>query len=139
MDAPKPVESELPPPLPPMGGTNPPPMGVGSAPSAAPVGGPSLSALKPGVGKTFCSVVNALPYWLEKVAPGYQFAVEPVTSDEGELWAEFALPVIDKWMPKFKESPEYALATITVVMLAGKIRVTKKVVAHGNAGSETDR
>ena len=127
--------SEAPPPLPPMSGPtiapNPIPVGGGAAGV-----GSSLQALRPGVSKTFCSVVNALPYWLEKIAPRYEFSIETMTADEGDLWAEFVLPVVDKWMPKFKDSPEYALVTITLVLIGGKIRVKKRIEAVPNVGSE---
>ncbi len=122
--------SDVPPPLPPLPPLEPTITPASAADKATPVTAFDTNALKSGVAKTFVSVTKAAPYWAnlvsEKLNFDVRFEFEVVAPEEGELWAEFAWPVIEKYMPKFKESPEYALMIVTAGILAGKIRVKKR-------------
>lgn len=136
-----PAVDTLPPPLPPLSPPDQPPVRPAGGP--VPLSQPDQVALKSGVAKTFISVTKAAPYWANLGAEAanlkVRFELETVSAEEGELWAEFAWPLIERYMPKFKESPEWALAVITVSILAGKVRIKKREVPVHVHASETDR
>src|SRR5437868_6988719 len=92
---------EIPPPLPPLSAASP------DFGPAEPGGGTAAATfddtkLKAGLGKTFCSttqgIANLLNLMLSRTGLVVEF--EPVEPEQGELWAEFALPVLKLWFPK---------------------------------------
>ncbi len=132
-DQPNPA-TDMPPPMAPFPNATKPASPEGLPSNPLPITPQDVTALKSGLGKTFVSVTKALPYWANVVTDAaklnLKFEIDTVSPEEGDLWAEFAFPVLDKYMPRFKESPEYALAIITGGILLGKLRIKKKVTVY---------
>lgn len=96
--------------------------------------------IKAGIGKVFCTTVAGVASMLNHALrnSAYQVHFEPVEPEMGELWAEFAFPVLKMHMPDLEKNPHMTLVTMTIFILSGKIRVTRKEVkpndaANGNA------
>lgn len=130
----------IPPPLPPLGGlgTDEPKETGTDAPGSGPGASLDETRLKAGLGKAFCSVTKGLAAFLNTVLKNsaYQIELIAVEPEEGDLWAEFALPVFKDLFPKFQEDPKVALMVITGLILSGKIRIIKKQKEVSNAGTE---
>lgn len=100
-------------------------------PGAIPPAGGALfdeTKIKGGMGKVFCSMTAGLAAILNGALKNTQYTVEfePVDPAEGDLWAEFAFPVLKMHLPNLEQNPHTVLAVMTVAILSGKIRFTKK-------------
>lgn len=129
----------LPPPMPPLGSRNP-EMAPGETRPPGRAAVLDDAKLKDGLAKTFLSVTQGVPrlanYALQNSA--YQIEFRPVTPEEGDLWATFALPVLKMYLPNVEQHPVTVLATVTVGILIGKIEIKKKEAPNATDGSETD-
>lgn len=145
LDSPAPIlngdshPSDILPPLPPLS-----PLGSASPNPGPPAGGapspaaPFMDSNKLGIAKVFVSSTKAVENILNlsfSWSP-YSFQLKEVSQEEGELWAEFALPVLKKYFPKFEQQPEWVLAVVTVGILGGKLKIIKRVTEAPNVGSE---
>ena len=107
-----------------------PPFSSSPLPSLADIKAPLMdeSKLKAGLAKTFCSTTQGLARSLNFIIEksGYVIEFSVPSAEEGELWAEFALPVLKQWFPKLETQPGVTLCVVSGLILSGKIHLKKK-------------
>lgn len=94
--------------------------------------------IKGGLGKAFCTatqgIANVTNYVLRNTP--YRIEFSPVETEEGELWAEFAYPVIKSRLPDLEKNPVTVLVIMTGMILSGKIRIKKKEIPTNDGNNE---
>lgn len=127
----------IPPPLPPISGP-----GEGS-PVGETVGSPGSGAvvfeegkIKGGLGKAFCSITQGLAAVSNHFLKNSKYEIEftPVEPEMGDLWAEFAYPVLKLHLPDLEKNPHLVLVMMTGLILSGKIRIKTKEVKPNARG-----
>lgn len=127
--------------------SGPQPLPIFGAPSSTDGGIPAANGpvvfdetkIKGGMGKVFISATAGIAAILNGALKNTQYTVEfeAVQPEEGDLWAEFAFPVLKMHLPNMEQNPHTVLAVMTVAILSGKIRVTKKE-RYDNPSPRTD-
>lgn len=91
------------------------------------------------LGKTFCSTTDGIARAINGMLKNSSVRIEfePVSPEEGELWGTFALPVLKEYFPKLQEDPKITLVVMTVMILGGKVKISKKPIVEDNPNVTT--